>query len=132
MKKITSFSTQLMTKMRGLTLFLACALIATSVHADYDIGGPGEDTPLGSINAFIQEVVNFVSGPIALSFSFLSIVGMAFTWAIAPKFIGAMGLGFRVMIAVIIALNVGAWLAAYAGESSGIASIQTLTDLLLA
>lgn len=108
-------------KIKGVKCFLPAItsvfllLICSDVFAqDFDIGGP-DSGPLAGITNFLQEVVNFVNGPIALGFSFFCIAGMAMTWAFAPKFVAAMGTFVRITIAVIIILNVGVWITAYAG-----------------
>lgn len=97
-------------------LMALCFLISSAAHAAYDIGAPDTGSPLEGINSFLQDVVNWVSGPIAVGFSFLSIAGMAIVWAYEPKMTGAMGAFFRVIVAVIIILNVGVWITAYQGE----------------
>lgn len=115
-KMLSSHVTRSMQTIKTQCLMVYCFLIASSAHAAYDIGAPDSGSPLESINTFLQDVVNWVSGPIAVGFSFLSIAGMAVTWAVAPKMIGAMGTFFRVIVAVIIILNVGVWITAYQGE----------------
>lgn len=93
-------------------LFVGFILTMNQAYADYDIGGP-DDGPLARITSFVQDVVNWVDGPVALAFSFFSIAGMAIAWAIAPKMVAAMGVFVRITIAVIIILNIGVWIAAY-------------------
>ncbi len=102
---------------REKTLSAYCSMfaflfVATQAHADYDIGAPTTG-PFAAIGEFIQDIVNLVDGPVALAFSFFSIVGMAMTWAFAPKLSGALAIFARITIAIIIILNVGAWIAAY-------------------
>jgi len=100
-------------KIEGALLFIIGSILTVNyAHADYDIGGP-DDGPLARLTTFVQMVVNFVDGPVAFAFSFFSIVGMALTWAIAPKMVAAMGVFVRVTIAVIVILNVGVWITAY-------------------
>jgi len=86
-------------------------LFSGSAYADYDIGTP-DDGPLTQFTAFIQDIVNFVDGPVALAFSFFSIAGFAVTWAVAPKMMGAMGLALRIVLAVVVILNIGVWITA--------------------
>jgi len=86
-------------------------LISTHSWADFDIGPPGTG-PFAKIGSFVQEIVNLVDGPIALAFSFFSLVGLAIAWAISPRAIGVIGVAVRVLIAVIIILNIGVWITA--------------------
>lgn len=113
MKKLKIFCVNQKLKIETafFTLF-SMILLAGNAHADYDIGGP-DSGPWAKITEFVQDVVNLVDGPVALAFSFFSIVGMALTWALAPKFVAALGVFARITIAIVVILNVGAWIAAY-------------------
>lgn len=121
MKPILSLAKTSMQKINHCIVSVFCSLLAINYAVaapgdGFDIGGPGDDSALAGITNFIQDIVDFVDGPVALAFSFVSIAGMAVTWAIAPKMTGAMGVFIRVLIAVIIILNIGAWIAAYQGD----------------
>lgn len=110
---INNFRQKLHAKYQAL--YFSCVYFffyACQAHADYDIGGP-DSGPWAKLTTFVQDVVNLVDGPVALAFSFFSITGMALTWALAPKFVAALGVFARVTIAVVVILNVGAWIAAY-------------------
>ena len=98
-------------KSQYLVWFSIGLLYSAHVFADYDIGGPSGG-PFSKIVKFIQDIVNLIDGPVALAFSFFSIAGVAIVWAIAPKMMGAMGLGVRIIIAIIIILNIGTWITA--------------------
>ena len=87
-------------------------LTSTTARAEYDIGGP-EDGVFAAMTNFVQDIVNFIDGPVALAFSFFSIVGLAITWAVAPKALQAMGMALRIVIAIIVILNVGVWITAF-------------------
>lgn len=100
------------TKARFFLLF--GVLFSGSALAEYDIGTSGSG-PLDGIVTAIQYVVNIVDGPIALGFSFFSITAMAIFWAVAPKMIESMGVFFRVLVACIVILNIGVWIAYFKG-----------------
>lgn len=109
MKKLKNLFNTTKKKLEGLMVLLL--LMSTNAYADYDIGG--EDAGWSAkITSFIQEVVNFIDGPIALAFSFFSLGGMALAWAVFPKVLQSMGVFLRVIIAVIVILNIGTWIAA--------------------
>lgn len=110
-KAISFFSNQKAKIETALFSIFASLLIASQAHADFDIGGP-DSGPFAKITAFVQDVINLIDGPVALAFSFISLAGLAITWAVAPKMVAAMGTALRVIIAVIIILNVGAWIIA--------------------
>ena len=118
MKPILSLAKTSMQKINHCIVSVFCSLLAINYAVaapgdGFDIGGPGDDSPLAGITNFIQDMVDFIDGPIALAFSFISIAGMAITWAVAPKMVGAMAVFFRIMVAVIILMNVAVWIAAY-------------------
>lgn len=96
---------------RAFFSVFASLLLASQAHADFDIGGP-DAGPFAKITAFVQDVINLIDGPVALAFSFISLAGLAITWAVAPKMVAAMGTALRVVIAVIVILNIGAWIVA--------------------
>lgn len=112
MKNTLNFLNNQKTKIQTATLSLfAWLTLATTAHADFDIGGP-DAGPFAKIVAFVQDVINLIDGPVALAFSFISLAGLAITWAVAPKMVAAMGTALRVVIAVIVILNIGAWIVA--------------------
>lgn len=100
-----------LTKQKIKAFLILSLFMTTNAYADYDIGG--SDTGIfARITSFVQDIVNFIDGPVALAFSFLSIAGLAITWAVAPQAMKAMGLAVRIVIAVIIILNIGVWITA--------------------
>ena len=113
MTKLKNFYQAQKQKVEGaLFTIFSFIFLASYAHADYDIGGP-DSGPWAKITEFVQDVVNLVDGPVALVFSFFSIAGMALTWALAPKFVSALGVFARITIAIVVILNIGAWIAAY-------------------
>jgi len=103
MKKTLAF-------VRSLPLFAYCAAYSFVARADYDIGSADGDQ-FDKFTEFVQEMINFIDGPVALAFSFLSIVGLAILWAFSPR-TPIMGTVFRVVVAIVVVLNVGVWIAA--------------------
>lgn len=103
MKKLSSV-------INRVSVFLASIFWVAVASADYDISAPTTG-PFAKFSEFVQDVVNLIDGPIALGFSFLSIAGLAFLWALAPR-TPIMGTVFRVVVAVVIILNVGVWITA--------------------
>ncbi|WP_166426177.1 TrbC/VirB2 family protein [Paraglaciecola sp. 20A4] len=110
--KVLAFKERQLQRFTALCAFLLTSIMfSSSAYADYDIGGPSSG-PWAALTEFAQDVINLIDGPVALTFSFISLVGMAITWAIAPKMMNAMGTFARVMIAVVVILNIGVWITA--------------------
>lgn len=103
MKKVSCF-------INSTYVFLIAGFWSLVASADYDISAPSTG-PFAKFTSFVQDVVNLIDGPIALAFSFISIVALAILWVAAPR-TPIMGMVVRVVIAVVIILNVGVWITA--------------------
>lgn len=110
MIKVKSLFLSVKQKVKVLVAF-SLYFLTTSAYAEYDIGAP-DSGPFARITSFFQDIINLIDGPIALGFSFVSLAGLAATWAFAPQLLKAMGTATRIIIAVIIILNIGAWITA--------------------
>ncbi|NRA71966.1 MAG: TrbC/VirB2 family protein [Gammaproteobacteria bacterium] len=111
MNKFNKFVITTKQKINILTISIF-VFFTTSAYAEYSIGGP-KTGPLAKVTAFVQDIINFIDGPVATAFSFFCIAGVAILWAIAPKMVMAMGTLMRVIIAIIIILNIGVWITAF-------------------
>ena len=101
--------------------FLKCgsasllALFGSSALADdFDIG-TAPSGPMGDIVAFVQDVVNTLSGPGVFAVGFVSLFIVIVLWVFAPKAGQVMGIAMRVAIGVIMLLNLPLWFAYLGG-----------------
>lgn len=94
-------------------LLIGLTTMATAAHAGPALpaGGTG---PFSLFTNFLQDLVDFMSGPFGTATAIISaIIGFA-TWTYAPKE-GVMGVVIRVVVFSIVSLNIGAWVVAMRG-----------------
>lgn len=97
----------------NIALLTALATLAGSAHAGpiLPAGGSG---PFAFFNNFLQELVDFMSGPFGTAAVIVSIIVGFVSWIFLPKE-GIMGVVMRVVVTAIVILNVGAWVVAMRG-----------------
>ncbi len=100
----------------GALSFLAL-LSAPRVFAveTFDIGTAAGDLSIfDNVISFMQNIVNFVGGPMMLALSFIALVGFILAWMYAPSG-GALGGLFRVVIGVAMLASAALFLTALFG-----------------
>lgn len=94
---------------------LCAALASTSqlALAGPNIGGGGGGD-FAILRQWLQNFVDFMAGPFGLAVVIIAIIIGFATWAVLPKE-GIVGTVMRVVVAGIVIINVGAWVASFAG-----------------
>jgi len=90
---------------------------AVWAQAAVDIGSAGTG-PLAGVVAFLQEIVDFMSGPFALFVLAGGLVSAICLWMWAPRENGAMSGMFRALFAGVLILNIGGIIAWAAGMAT--------------
>lgn len=93
-------------------LFLALATSAQFAAAGPSIGSGGGSN-FAVLRQWLQNFVDFMAGPFGLAVVIISIVIGFATWAMLPKE-GIVGVIMRVVVAGIVIINVGTWVASFA------------------
>lgn len=87
----------------------------TSVYAQSGPNiGSGGGTGFSIIKRWLQNWVDFMSGPFAIAAIITSVIIAYVAWAFLPKE-GLIGPTVRVVVAGIVVLNVGVWVSTLAG-----------------
>lgn len=85
---------------------LVTTRIASAQAVDIGAGGTG---PLTGLTTFLQDIMDFMSGPWAIFALAGGVILAVVMWIWMPKE-GAMGTLFRVLFGGVIILNVGGWI----------------------
>ncbi|RZI40354.1 hypothetical protein EGT07_23720 [Herbaspirillum sp. HC18] len=85
--------------------------LATAAHAGPSIG-TGGGTAYSKLTTWLQNFVDFMSGPFGLAVVIISIIIAFSVWAFVPKE-GIAGPVLRVVVAAIVIINVGTWVATF-------------------
>jgi type IV secretory pathway VirB2 component (pilin) len=94
------------------TLCMAAVLaFANDAMAGPSIGSGG-GTAYTKLTAWLQNFVDFMSGPFGIAVVVVSIILAFSVWAFAPKE-GIAGPVMRIVVAAVVIVNVGTWLATF-------------------
>lgn len=102
MKSIVSF--------KAMVVAVVSVVLAAPAYAGYALGG-GTGT-FGKLTQWMQDYVDFMDGPAAIAMIVVSIIIAVCAWVWAPKS-GAVGVLLRVVVAGIVVLNIGTWMASF-------------------
>jgi len=91
--------------------FFSCV---TTAYAQSVNIGSGGGSGFSIMKKWLQNWVDFMSGPFAVAAVITSIIIAYCAWAFAPKE-GVVGPTVRIVVAGIVILNVGVWLSTLAG-----------------
>ena len=99
-------------------LILATLVLITTpaaALATFDIGGGGAG-PLGSITQFLQDVADWVTGPLGLFCVGLALFAAVIAWNKAPQQSEWVGKTFRAFLSALFVIGIGGfltWIASY-------------------
>ena len=102
---------------RILSIVLAIAFYPAMALAEFDIGTGGSTGFLGQLTRFMQEAVNWATGPLGLAAVGVAVLAAVIAWNRAPQQSEAVGKSVRALLSAIVVLGFGAfmtWLASYA------------------
>lgn len=93
------------------------AIIAApaAAFAEFDIGGRGGG-PLGRITQFLQDVADWITGPVGMFFVGLALFGALIAWNKAPQQSEWVGKTFRAVASALCVMAIGGlltWMKSY-------------------
>jgi len=100
---------------RVICFAFVCLTYPSIVFAEFDIGSGGGGI-LGRITLFLQDIANWVSGPVGLFCVGLALLGAVIAWNRSPQQSEWVGKTFRALISALAVMGFGgfmSWLAGY-------------------
>lgn len=111
LKKLLSHKTSVV-KTAVFASFFSCV---TAAYAQGGVNiGNGGGSGFSIMKRWLQNWVDFMSGPFAVAAVITSIIIAYLAWAFAPKE-GVVGPTVRIVVAGVVVLNVGVWLSTLVG-----------------
>lgn len=86
-------------------------VLSSAAHAGPSIG-TGGGTAYAKLTGWLQNFVDFMSGPFGIAVVIVSIILAFSVWSFAPKE-GIAGPILRLVVSAVVILNVGTWLATF-------------------
>lgn len=96
----------------GLVAFMALMAVSQTVLAAPTLGSGG-GAAFAPLRTWLQNFVDFMAGPFGLAVVILSVILGFAAWAMLPKE-GIVGTIMRVVVAGVVIINVGTWVATFA------------------